>query len=59
MNEIRWVDDDEPATTQMREFAVRMHQPGIPLLARDYLSSRIDRAAMAHLGTIRASRELR
>ncbi len=46
VNEIRWVNDDEPATTQMREFAVRTHQSGIPQLARNYLPARIDRAAM-------------
>lgn len=60
---IKWVDridfvrDDEPATTQMREFAARTHQrlepsaaPGRrdvpPRLARDYLPATIDTAAM-------------
>lgn len=48
---IKWVDtiravsDDEPATSQMREFAARTHQDGVPALARDYRSPAIDLAA--------------
>jgi hypothetical protein len=61
---IKWVDridlvpDDAPATTQMREFAARTHQPldprevesslraGAPLRARDFIAASIDTAAM-------------
>ena len=61
---IKWVDrldlvaDDTPATTQMREFAARTHQPfdalaiersftaGQPLMARDFTPATIDTAAM-------------
>jgi DMSO/TMAO reductase YedYZ molybdopterin-dependent catalytic subunit len=37
VNELRFVGEDEPATSQMREFASRTHQSGTPELARDYL----------------------
>jgi len=47
VNEIVLVDDDEPATGQMMEFASRTHQPGVPTLARDYLPATMDQAAMA------------
>lgn len=49
---IKWVDeialvpDDAPATGQMREFARRTLQLGVPELARDYLPARIDPAAL-------------
>ena len=43
---MRLVDDDVPATSQMREFAERTHQVGIPDLARDYAP-----AAMQHAAT--------
>jgi DMSO/TMAO reductase YedYZ molybdopterin-dependent catalytic subunit len=49
---IKWVNliaivlDDEPATTQMREFAARTHQHGEPTLARDYEAATIDTAAI-------------
>lgn len=49
---IKWVDeivlvgDDEPATSQMKEFAQRTHQSGVPDLARDYRPATIDQAAM-------------
>lgn len=49
---IKWVDeivlvgDDEPATPQMKEFASRTHQSGVPDLARDYRPATIDQAAM-------------
>jgi len=46
VNELRFVGDDEPATSQMREFAARTHQNGTPELARDYLPAEIDLAAM-------------
>lgn len=46
VNEIRWVGGDEPATTQMLEFAFRTHQNGIPALAREYEAPAIDTAAM-------------
>jgi DMSO/TMAO reductase YedYZ molybdopterin-dependent catalytic subunit len=55
---IKWVDridvveDEAPATTQMREFAARTHQPteqiraGDPAPARDFIPAVIDTAAM-------------
>lgn len=46
VDEIRLVDDEEPATDQMREYASRTHQQGIPALARDYAPAAIDVAAM-------------
>lgn len=46
VNELRFVGEDEPATSQMREFASRTHQRGTPELARDYLPAEIDLAAM-------------
>jgi DMSO/TMAO reductase YedYZ molybdopterin-dependent catalytic subunit len=48
---IKWVSridvvpDDEPATSQMREFAVRTHQDGTPALAREFVPATIDLAA--------------
>jgi DMSO/TMAO reductase YedYZ molybdopterin-dependent catalytic subunit len=45
IDEIRFVDDDLRATPQMREFANRTHQPGIPRLARDFRPAEIDLAA--------------
>lgn len=46
VHEIRWVGADEPATSQMIEFAGRTHQDGRPALARDYEAPAIDTAAM-------------
>lgn len=46
VNDIRWVGDNEPASSQMREFAGRTHQNGRPDLARDYQAPAIDTAAM-------------
>ena len=46
VDEIRLVDDGEPATAQMQEFASRTHQPGIPALCKDYLAATMDQAAM-------------
>ncbi len=46
LDEIRFVDEDEPATDQMREFASRTHQNGVPAMARDFVPAVIDTAAM-------------
>jgi len=46
VNEIIFVDEDEAATSQMREFSFRTHQNGTPDLARDYIPAVIDTAAM-------------
>ena len=49
---IKWVDrielvaDDAPATSQMREFAARTHQPAGASAARDFIPATIDTAAM-------------
>jgi DMSO/TMAO reductase YedYZ molybdopterin-dependent catalytic subunit len=49
---IKWVASieavgvDEPATTQMREYAARTHQDGIPTLAREFEPAIVDLAAM-------------
>jgi len=49
---IKWVEavdllpDDAEATSQMREFASRTHQRGIPERARDFEAPAIDHAAM-------------
>lgn len=47
VDEIRIVDDDEPATNHMRDYASRTHQDGKPERARDFVPARIDLAAMA------------
>jgi DMSO/TMAO reductase YedYZ molybdopterin-dependent catalytic subunit len=46
VNEIALVEDGATATSQMREFASRTHQAGVPVLARDYEPAVIDPAAM-------------
>jgi DMSO/TMAO reductase YedYZ molybdopterin-dependent catalytic subunit len=46
VREIRLVDENEPSTTHMREFASRTHQSGVPELARDFLPARMHFAAM-------------
>lgn len=46
VDEIRFVDDSEPATSQMQEFASRTHQSGVPAMAIDYIPAVIDTAAM-------------
>jgi len=46
VNAIQFLDDTAPATPQMREFASRTHQAGIPALAKDYRPALIDQAAM-------------
>jgi DMSO/TMAO reductase YedYZ molybdopterin-dependent catalytic subunit len=49
---IKWVDrielvqDEAPATVQMREFAARTHQDPAVALARDFVPATIDTAAM-------------
>jgi DMSO/TMAO reductase YedYZ molybdopterin-dependent catalytic subunit len=46
VSEIRLVGPDEPATSQMREFAGRTHQTRRHDLARDYTAPEIETAAM-------------
>jgi DMSO/TMAO reductase YedYZ molybdopterin-dependent catalytic subunit len=46
VNEIALVDEDVPSTSQMREFANRIHQEGVPLLAREFRPATMDLAAM-------------
>ena len=46
VNEITFLDDTAPATPQMREFAGRTHQNGIPALASDFIPAVMDQAAM-------------
>ncbi|MEE8429233.1 MAG: molybdopterin-dependent oxidoreductase [Gammaproteobacteria bacterium] len=46
VDELRLVGEDEPATAQMKEFASRTHQRGVPQLARDYRAASADQAAM-------------
>jgi len=46
VNRIELVPDDAPATTQMREFAQRTHQPPDAERARDFIPPEIDLAAM-------------
>jgi Oxidoreductase molybdopterin binding domain len=46
VNRIDFVNDEAPATSQMKEFASRTHQNGVPTLARDYEPPAIDPAAM-------------
>lgn len=46
VDEIRLVDDDEPSTAQMREFASRTHQTDQHLLARDFAPASMHQAAM-------------
>src|SRR5215471_17871990 len=45
VNEIALVPDNAPATPQMKEYAERTGQEGIPDLARDYLPAAIEYAA--------------
>lgn len=45
VNEIALVDDDAPATSQMKEYAARTHQDGVPQLAKDFRPVSIDLAA--------------
>lgn len=46
VNDIRFVDDSEPSTPQMQEFASRTHQVGVPALAKDFQPANIQQAAM-------------
>jgi DMSO/TMAO reductase YedYZ molybdopterin-dependent catalytic subunit len=46
VTEIKLVSNDAEATSQMREFAARTHQTGVPALAGDYRPAIIDQAAM-------------
>ena len=46
VNAIELVADDAAATSQMREFAGRTHQPAGATLARDFIPATIDTAAM-------------
>lgn len=46
VQDLRWVDADAPSTAQMREYARRTHQDGVPALARDYEAPAVDTAAM-------------
>ena len=46
VDEIVLVDDSEPATAHMKEFASRTHQVGVPELAAMYAPATIDQAAM-------------
>jgi len=46
LNEIRWVNEEEPATAQMKEFALRTHQQGEPEMAAEYLPASVDRTAV-------------
>lgn len=46
VNQIDFVADDAPATSQMQEYAGRTMQTGIPSLARDYRPAMVDLAAV-------------
>ena len=46
VNEITLVDDNAEATSQMREYATRTLQTGVPRLAKDYRAASIDQTAM-------------
>ncbi len=46
VNQIEFVSDDAPATSQMQEYAGRTMQTGVPSLARDYRPAVVDIAAM-------------
>lgn len=45
VNQIDFVPDDAPATSQMQEYAGRTMQTGVPSLAREYQSAMVDLAA--------------
>lgn len=47
VDEIRIVNDDASSTNQMRSYAGRTHQDGIPGRARDFIPAKIDLTAMA------------
>lgn len=46
VNQIEFVPNDAPATSQMQEYASRTMQTGVPSLARDYRPALADIAAM-------------
>jgi len=46
VNQIDFVSDDAPATSQMREYASRTLQTGVPALARDYQPATMCATAM-------------
>jgi DMSO/TMAO reductase YedYZ molybdopterin-dependent catalytic subunit len=46
VDQIEFVSDDVPATSQMQEYAGRTMQNGVPSLARDYRPAIVDMAAM-------------
>lgn len=46
VNQIEFVSDDAPATSQMQEYAGRTMQTGVPALARDFRPAVADTAAM-------------
>jgi DMSO/TMAO reductase YedYZ molybdopterin-dependent catalytic subunit len=46
VNRIELVDDNQSATSQMKEYAARTHQNGLHALAREYEPAVIDAAAM-------------
>ena len=46
VNQIEFVPDDAPATSQMQEYAGRTMQTGVPALARDFRPAVADTAAM-------------
>ena len=43
---LRFVDEDAPSTAQMREFASRTHQQGVPELAREFRPATMDFSAI-------------
>jgi DMSO/TMAO reductase YedYZ molybdopterin-dependent catalytic subunit len=46
VNEVTLLDEDVAATSQMKEFAARTMQQGLPELAKDYRPAAIEQAAM-------------
>lgn len=46
VDEITLVDDTAPVTSQMKEFAARTHQKGVPALAKEYAPASMDLAAV-------------
>lgn len=46
VDQIEFVPDAAPATSQMQEYASRTMQTGVPALARDYRPAAVDAAAM-------------
>jgi DMSO/TMAO reductase YedYZ molybdopterin-dependent catalytic subunit len=48
LNAITFINDDEEATSQMREFAARAHQQGVPKVAKDLQVSNHRSSRYAH-----------